>query len=84
MSLKMFYNSDIVPSLVELTKNVKTMSKSISFKTWVPVCHIGGDNLRGKYLSVCPPQVAGKVSKIGGRVLQHLALFKRKKRKLQF
>ena len=25
MSLKMFYNSDIVPSLVELTKNVKTM-----------------------------------------------------------
>jgi len=27
--------------------------------------------LRDKYLSVCPPQVAGKVSKIWGRVLQH-------------
>ena len=39
---------------------------------------------RGKYLSVCLPQVAGKVSKIWGRVLQHLALSKGKKGNYNF
>ena len=38
MSLKMFYNSDIVPSLVELTNNVKTMATGANKEIEISFC----------------------------------------------